>query len=243
MSVADNAVTGTSKWLADGDIADYWGPGNFIAVKFEDIDERATSVRVGLQPSQGSGLVEIIDDPDKNGVFKITDKDEQKFVVIISDGTQTTTQEFDLSGLALEADPWEGYTKVNLANFNCEIGGNLYTKGVDLSNIIDGNDYPAYFEYDCESAFDNLSIGDYYNSEVLQRHTGPEPSSDPSDTMSGDQYNYEKVGDNLVKFSIDGAAMSGYEGYGFYGLDDARSQDPTNIFSDLSKVTFYYKNN
>lgn len=105
LSVANNAVTGTSKWLADGEIADYWGPGNFIAFKFEDIDERATSVKVGMSPSQGSGLVEIINDPDKNGVFKITDKDEQKFVVIITDGTQTTTQEFDLSGLTLEEVP------------------------------------------------------------------------------------------------------------------------------------------
>lgn len=105
LSVADDAVTGTSKWLADGEIADYWGPGNFVAFKFEDIDERATSVKVGMSPSQGSGLVEIINDPDKNGVFKITDKDEQKFVVIITDGTQTTTQEFDLSGLTLEEAP------------------------------------------------------------------------------------------------------------------------------------------
>lgn len=105
LSVANNAVTGTSKWLADGEIADYWGPGNFMAFKFEDIDERATSVKVGMSPSQGSGLVEIINDPDKNGVFKITDKDEQKFVVIITDGTQTTTQEFDLSGLTLEEAP------------------------------------------------------------------------------------------------------------------------------------------
>lgn len=107
LSVADDAVTGTSKWLADGEIADYWGPGNFMAFKFEDIDERATSVKVGMSPSQGSGLVEIINDPDKNGVFKITDKDEQKFVVIITDGTQTTTQEFDLSGLTLEEAPAE----------------------------------------------------------------------------------------------------------------------------------------
>lgn len=105
MSVANDAVTGTSKWLADGEIADYWGPGNFMAFKFEDIDERATSVKVGMSPSQGSGLVEIINDPDKNGVFKITDKDEQKFVVVITDGTQTTTQEFDLSGLTLEEEP------------------------------------------------------------------------------------------------------------------------------------------
>jgi len=105
VSVNNNAVTGTSKWLADGEIADYWGAGNFVAFKFEDIDSRATSVKVGLDPSQGSGLVEIIDDPDKNGVFKITDKDTQVFKVVITDGEETVTQTFDLSGLTLETEP------------------------------------------------------------------------------------------------------------------------------------------
>ena len=107
MSVADDAVTGTSKWLADGEIADYWGAGNFMAFKFEDIDERATSVKVGMSPSQGSGLVEIINDPDKNGVFKISEN-TQKFKVVVSDGTHTETQTFDLSGLTLEEEEAEG---------------------------------------------------------------------------------------------------------------------------------------
>lgn len=40
-----------------------------------------------------------------NGVFKVTDKDEQKFVIISTNGTQTTTQEFDLSGLTMEEAP------------------------------------------------------------------------------------------------------------------------------------------
>ena len=57
---------------------DTYGAGNFIALKFTDIDETATSVKVGLDPSVSTGLVEIIDDPDKNGAFKITDKDTQK---------------------------------------------------------------------------------------------------------------------------------------------------------------------
>lgn len=71
-------------------------------MKFSDIPATATSVKVGLDPSQSSGLVEIINDPDKNGVFKITNKDTQVFKVVTTDGTQTNTQTFDLSGLTLE---------------------------------------------------------------------------------------------------------------------------------------------
>lgn len=47
-------------------------------------------------------LVEIINDPDHNGVFRITNKDTQKFHVVQTKGGQTKTQIFDLSGLTLE---------------------------------------------------------------------------------------------------------------------------------------------
>lgn len=100
--VSDSAITGTLKFLDSGDIASHWGDGNFLCVQFENIDTRATSVRVGLDPSESSGLVEIIDDPDKNGVFKITNKDTQKFVVVTSDGTHTVTKTYDLSGLTVQ---------------------------------------------------------------------------------------------------------------------------------------------
>lgn len=99
--IENDRITGNLAYLTDGDIVTTWGEGNFIALQFNNIDSRATSVRVGLEPSQGSGLIEIIDDPDKNGVFKITDKDAQKFVIISSDGENTATTKFDLSGLAL----------------------------------------------------------------------------------------------------------------------------------------------
>lgn len=90
------------KYLSEGQLVTDWGAGNFLALAFSDIDPKATSVKVGLDPSQGSGLVEIINDPDKMGVFKITDKDTQVFKVVSSDGTTTKTQSFDLSGLTVE---------------------------------------------------------------------------------------------------------------------------------------------
>ena len=104
VSVSDGKITGTLKWLDEGAIVDQWGEGNFIALKFSDIDDNATSVKVGLDPSMGSGLVEIINDPDKNGVFKVTDKNAQLFKVVISDGTKSTTKTYTLSGLTLQND-------------------------------------------------------------------------------------------------------------------------------------------
>ena len=99
--VSGNKITGTLKYLEDGPIAGYWGAGNFLALKFADLDPNATSIKVGMNPSEGSGLVEIIGDPDLNGVFKITDKDVQKFRVVITDGHMTKTTDYDLSGLTV----------------------------------------------------------------------------------------------------------------------------------------------
>ena len=100
--VNGNKITGTLKYLTEGAIAGYWGAGNFLALKFANPDPKATSIKVGLDPSQGSGLVELLGDPDFNCVAKITNKATQKFKIVTTDGTKTTTQLFDLSGLTLE---------------------------------------------------------------------------------------------------------------------------------------------
>lgn len=68
-----------------------------------------TSVKVGLRPTyksgsavdDDSGLVELINDDDKNGVFRISDSASQKFKIVATDGTRTKTQIFDLSGLTV----------------------------------------------------------------------------------------------------------------------------------------------
>ena len=101
--IAGGKIVGTLKFIEGGlaESGPLAGDGNFLALQFLNIDSRATSVRVGLQPSESTGLVELIDDPDKNGVFKITDKNTQKFMVVSSDGTHTSTTEYDLSGLTV----------------------------------------------------------------------------------------------------------------------------------------------
>ena len=99
--MSGSKITGTLKYLSSGQLVTDWGAGNFLALKFSDIPASATSVKVGLEPSQGSGLVELINDPDKNGVFKITNKFVQKFKVVTTNGIETTEQLFDLSGLTI----------------------------------------------------------------------------------------------------------------------------------------------
>ena len=97
--ISNNAITGTLKYLSSGSLVTTFGAGNFIALKFVNPNENIKSIRVGLNPSEGTGLVEL--DADMNGVFKITNKDTQVFEVVSTDGTTTKTQTFDLSGLTL----------------------------------------------------------------------------------------------------------------------------------------------
>ncbi len=103
VKVQGGKITGTLKYYDEpGAIVDRWGAGNFFAFKISNIDADATSVKVGLEPSAGSGLVEIIDDPDKNGIAKVTNRNTQKFKIVQTDSAgNETVQLFDLSGLTL----------------------------------------------------------------------------------------------------------------------------------------------
>lgn len=102
VSVANGAITGTLKKLTTGQLVTDWGEGYFIALKFTKNNNAATSIKVGLRPSVSSGLVEL--DADMDGVFKITDKDSQVFVVRCTDADGNVYEStYDLSGLTLQA--------------------------------------------------------------------------------------------------------------------------------------------
>lgn len=102
VSVANGAITGTLKKLTTGQLVTDWGEGYFIALKFTKNNNAATSIKVGLRPSVSSGLVEL--DADMDGVFKITDKDSQVFVVRCTDADGNAYEStYDLSGLTLQA--------------------------------------------------------------------------------------------------------------------------------------------
>lgn len=100
--VGDGKIVGTLKYLSSGALATDWGAGNFIALGFEgNALNNAKHIYVGVDPSAGSGLQDIMPDPDKAAVAKVTSKDSQKFKVIIDYGTYTKVKEYDLSGLTV----------------------------------------------------------------------------------------------------------------------------------------------
>lgn len=101
----EGAITGTLKYVTG-----YTGysqspelqSGNFLALTLADNDfSEYTSVKVGLDPSEGSGLVEIRNDPDHNVVARIADATTQKFVIVASNYFGSVTQEYDLSDLTI----------------------------------------------------------------------------------------------------------------------------------------------
>lgn len=108
ITVTGDRITGTLYKLTSGAIPDVWGEGYFLALGFAPGTgnwTQYTSVKVGMDPSVSSGLVEILTDPDKSGVFKVTDKDLQLFAVLSTNGSDVRYQTFDLSGLTLSETP------------------------------------------------------------------------------------------------------------------------------------------
>ena len=103
LAVSGNSIVGTLKFIEGGlsPAGPLAGDGFFLALHFTDSD--ATSIKVGLDPSEGTGLVELKGDPDMCCIAKITDKNTQFFIVEQSDNKgNKLTQRFYLGGLTLE---------------------------------------------------------------------------------------------------------------------------------------------
>ena len=107
VAVADGKITGTLTFIEgglspDGPLA---GDGYFLALKWGNPPADTTSLKVGLVPSaSGMDLIECLADTDRNGVFKITDKDNQVFVIEYTKGGVVQHRAYDLSGLVLAAE-------------------------------------------------------------------------------------------------------------------------------------------
>jgi hypothetical protein len=105
VTVSNGVISGTLHFIEGGlaETGPLAGDGYFLALKWSDPDQTATSLKVGLKPSaSGMDLVECIDDTDRNGVFKVSDPVEQKFFIVSSNDAHETTQRFELTGLTLE---------------------------------------------------------------------------------------------------------------------------------------------
>lgn len=110
VAVANGKISGTLHFIEGGlaQSGPLAGDGNFLALKFTAGDwTKFTSVKVGLAPSAGTGLVELINDPDKNGVFKVAGEIggiAQQFKIVATDGTDTQTTIYSLADLVLETE-------------------------------------------------------------------------------------------------------------------------------------------
>lgn len=100
VKVSKNGISGKLKKITEGSLVQTWGEGYFIALSFVN-DGGHTDVVAGMVPSESSGLVPL--DQDMAGVFKVTDKYRQNFVVKKTVNDVEHIQSFDFIGLILEA--------------------------------------------------------------------------------------------------------------------------------------------
>lgn len=106
LEIADGEVTGELKFIEGGlsPSGPLAGDGYFMALKFSNLSSGLTyaNVKVGLDPSVGTGMVTL--DSDLNAVFKVTDKDNQILKVIQTDSQgHKNIQNFRLNKLTLES--------------------------------------------------------------------------------------------------------------------------------------------
>ena len=102
--VGHEKIVGTLNYVSTGALPAVWGAGHFMALQFGgSAFEKAKHIWVGMDPTGGSGLVDVIEDPDKSGVFKVTNTIQNFVAVIDYGGGYTKTLTFDLSGLTLGA--------------------------------------------------------------------------------------------------------------------------------------------
>lgn len=105
VAVADGKITGELKFIEGGlsPAGPLSGDGYFLALKYSNLATGLTyaNVKVGLEPSQGTGMVTL--DSDLDSVMKITDKNAQKLKVVQSDNAgHKNIQYFSLKELTLE---------------------------------------------------------------------------------------------------------------------------------------------
>ena len=107
VTVADGAITGTLAFIAGGlaESGPLSGDGWFMALQFSSDDwAEYDDIKVGLDPSQGTGLVSVKNNPDRNGVFKVTNT-SQKFIVQTTVDDTVIDTEYSLSNLVLTPAP------------------------------------------------------------------------------------------------------------------------------------------
>lgn len=97
--VTNGLITGNLAYVDSGTLATTYGAGNFIALKFDDLDEDADTIMVGLTPSDNE-LVDILDVTGGKEVFEVNNVATQKFIVQATDDNgRVFTKYYDISRL------------------------------------------------------------------------------------------------------------------------------------------------
>lgn len=95
-SVIGNAIVGTVKKLTSGELPDYWGAGNFLALKFISVDPDITFDKISVGIKNRVTL-----DEDMNCAFFIEDKTKPLHVCVTIDGVEYDYK-YNLNGLILQ---------------------------------------------------------------------------------------------------------------------------------------------
>lgn len=98
ITIEGDTISGSLKFI-EGGLAETGylaGDGYFLAVTWSKPAEDVTSLKVGLQPSLESGLIEGIDDPDRTLVVKVTPSMNQKVVLVQTSDDGSRAQYFNL---------------------------------------------------------------------------------------------------------------------------------------------------
>lgn len=97
--VTNGVITGNLAYVDSGTLATTYGAGNFIALEFDDLDEDADTIMVGLTPSDNQ-LVDILDVTGGKEVFEVNNVATQKFIVQATDDNgRVFTKYYDISRL------------------------------------------------------------------------------------------------------------------------------------------------
>jgi len=101
VAINNLAITGTSKYIDTVTSFDMSKGHNFLALHFESDD--AEKIEVSMDPTQGSGLVEL----DETGIILLqmkSDKSQTVKVVATDENDVTTTKNFTISGMTFEEE-------------------------------------------------------------------------------------------------------------------------------------------
>lgn len=102
--ITDNVISLKSKFIEGGlaESGPLAGDGYFMALTWSAPAGNITSLKVGVIPTQGTGLVEALSDPDRTVVVKLDNTRHQNFVVATTTGDASNVQTYSLNVTFIE---------------------------------------------------------------------------------------------------------------------------------------------